>query len=259
MLKSKKLLGASIAAAIAFGGAASQAMAEDGLSASVAVSNMYLWRGIDLGDASAAVSGELRYTESGFYTGIWGSSGDSGSGQEIDFFAGYGTSFGDFTVDASIWTYYYPSGPYGDVEDDVSNIYDDFGGLSEIILTLGYGPVSFSYYDNIAGGEGYHYYTLSVDFLEQFSATVGHADFDEESGGVDSSYDYTHLTLGYAFNDNLSFTLSKVLDRNADVGGFDEGDISLLSGESKNDVLKALTGGADSDLLFQVTYSIPLN
>ena len=64
-------------AALALAGTAivaSPAMAE--VSASAAVANMYLWRGIDLGDGSAAVSGDLVYSNSGAYVGIWVSSGD---------------------------------------------------------------------------------------------------------------------------------------------------------------------------------------
>ncbi len=279
MMFSKKILSVSIAALMMSGTAAVQA--DDIVSASAAISNMYLWRGIDLGDGSAAVSGDLKASYEGAYAGIWGSSGDSGLGQEIDFYAGYGFEVAGFTIDASLWTYYYPSSPERDVlvvtrdeitneitdvelqrglEDDGQNQLDDLGGLSEFVLGISYGPVKFTYYDNIAGGEGYHYYTLGGSY-EQFSATIGYADFDNSAEGTDTTWSYSHLTVGYAFNDNLSFSLSQVLDRDYEekTGGVKSSasDIARDGGLSENDVLKSGTG-ADSDLLFQVVYSVPL-
>ena len=108
---------------------------------------------------------------------------------------------------------------------------DTFGALSEIILSIGFGPVSFSYYDNIAGGSGYEYYTLSGAY-ESFSATLGYSD----SEAADS--DYTHLDLAYAYNDNLSFTLSKIVE---------------------NDGAKENDGGMNEDTLFVVSYSLPID
>ena len=55
------------------------------VSASVGVANMYLWRGYDLGDGDAAISGDLKAThDSGAYAGIWASSGDASWGTEYD-------------------------------------------------------------------------------------------------------------------------------------------------------------------------------
>src|SRR5690606_40104779 len=51
----------------------------------------------------------------------------------------------------------------------------DTADLSEVILSLGYGPFSFAYYDNVAGGSGYEYYTLGASF-GQFAVNVGKHD-----------------------------------------------------------------------------------
>lgn len=257
MMFSKKLLSASIAAVLMSGAVSVQA--DDIVSASAAISNMYLWRGIDLGNGSAAVSGDIHATYEGAYAGIWGSSGDNSLGQEIDFYTGYGFEVAGFKIDASLWTYYYPSGYRGE-EDSADNIYDDFGGLSEFVLGVGYGPVKFTYYDNIAGGEGYHYYTLGGTY-DKFSATLGYADFDDKAAGTTTKWNYSHLTLGYAFNDNLSFALSKVLDRSWEekTGGVKTsiGDYATANSMSKNEAYVD-NFGADTDLLFQVTYTVPL-
>jgi uncharacterized protein (TIGR02001 family) len=222
-------LGAAAVALSSAIGFATPAAAE--VTASAAVSNMYLWRGLDLGNGDAAVSGDLRYTNSGAYVGVWLSSGDSTLGNEYDYYAGYGNKIGDFTYDLSLWNYNYsdagldPNNPGFDVSDDTT------GDLSEVIATLGYGGfVSFSYYDNIAGASGYEYYTLS-GIYEQFSVTLGYHD---PSGGND----ILHANLTYAFNSNLSFTVSKVVDQDT----------------HKND-----PGAVDEDVKFVVTYALPIN
>lgn len=232
--KQAKLVRLGVAVA-AIGGAvtvATPAMAE--LSASAAVANMYLWRGIDLGDGSAAVSGDLVYSQAGAYAGLWVSSGDDTLGNEYDYFVGYGNTVGDFSYDLSLWNYNYSddglSGKGLNISDDTT------GELSEIILTLGYGDISFSYYDNIAGGSGYEYYTLGGS-VGKFSATVGYHDFNAGPGEND---EMTHLNISYAVNDNLSFTASKVVDQ-----GCDKDDTGCI-------------GTIDEDLKFVVAYSLPI-
>lgn len=232
-------------AAVALAGAvtvASPALAE--VSASAAVSNMYLWRGIDLGDGSAAVSGDLVYSNGGAYAGLWVSSGDDALGNEYDLFAGYGGESGDFSYDISLWNYNYSdeglSGNGFDVSDDTT------GELSEIIVTLGYGGISFSYYDNIAGGSGYTYMTLGGS-VGKFSATLGRHDSDVDSGAVGNG-DMTHLNISYAFNDNLSFTASKVIDQDCDK---DDMSVTCIDEETGSVAF-------DEDLKFAVVYSLPI-
>ena len=171
------------------------------VSGSVAISNMYLWRGYDLGQGDAAVSGDLSYSNSGFYTGIWGSSGDAALGTEYDLYAGYGAEFGGVSIDASVWTYVYPSNPSGET--------DNPGELSEFILSVGFAGFTLTGYDNIAGGSGYGYYTLSYGY-DAFSILVGKHD------NPGTKVDPTHVDLSYAYNDNLSFTISQQVDKEDD-------------------------------------------
>ncbi len=175
------------------------AMAE--VSASAGVSNMYLWRGLDLGGTNGgvpAVYGEARYTQDGFYGALWGSSGDTAAGTEYDLGAGYAGEAGGVRFDVSLWNYIYPSAAE-------PTILDDFKGLSEAIVSVGTGPVTFTYYDNVAGGTGYEYYTLAGS-MAAFTAKIGMHDF-EAAGN-----DMTHVDLTYAFNDRIAFTLSQVVD-----------------------------------------------
>lgn len=190
------------------------------VSGSVGISNMYLWRGVDLGDGEngggvPAVSGDLNVSAAGFYTGIWGSSGDANSGTEYDLYVGYGAEFGGVSVDLSVWNYMYPS------IDEPSDL-DDFGGLSEAVLSLGFAGFGVSVYDNIAGGSGYEYYTVSYSY-DAFTVLAGMHDL------VGGDENMTHVDVKYAFNDNLTFTLSQQVD-----------------------------GEFDDDLKFVVSYSLPI-
>ena len=81
MLNAKKIIAIGLVALSATAFVAPVAHAE--VAASVGVANMYLWRGMDLGNGDAAVSGDLKYKhKSGAYAGIWGSSGDATNGNE---------------------------------------------------------------------------------------------------------------------------------------------------------------------------------
>lgn len=214
MKLTKKIIASAVAASVLAAGVVAPVQAEVG--ASVGIASTYLWRGVDLGTGTPAVSGDLNYSSGGAYAGIWGSSGDTGTGSEYDLYLGYGTTFGaddKFSADLSLWNYNYPGG-------DI-----DAGELSEVVLSLGYGPVSFSIYDNVAGGAGYMYYSLSSEVCDGISVTLGM--HDNAAEGAD---DMAHLDVSYAYNDNLSFTFSQ-----------------QVADEAVND-----------DMKFVVSYSIPL-
>lgn len=201
MNKMKTLLAAGVAAA-SMTMIAAPASAE--VSASASVASMYLWRGFDLSDGSPAVSGDITVSGAGFYAGVWGSSGDDTYGQEVDYYVGYATEVGALSVDLSVWNYVYPGASAGFTDNG-----DTYGDLSEVILGLGLGPVSLTIYDNIAGANGYYYYTLGYD-IAQFSFTLGGTDSDDEDSN------YAHFDVSYAYNDNLSFTFSQMIDEDND-------------------------------------------
>lgn len=224
MRMTKKFVACAAAAAtMAVSALVPMASAQADVSASVGVANMYYWRGLDLGNGNAAVSGDLTVSAGGAYSGVWASSGDAAAGTEYDLYAGYGQSFGDFSIDISAWTYTYPSASEAVIIGDdnaghalrLDSVSSSPGDLSEIVLAVGWGPVSASYYDNVAGDSGYWYATLGAAF-DAFSVTYGlHED------------DYAHLDLSYAYNDNLSFTLGVPVD---DVdGAYDDDPMVVVS------------------------------
>src|SRR5690606_12506823 len=185
----------------------------------------YLWRGYDLG--GAAISGDLvASSEVGIYGGLWVSSGDFAAGQEYDLFAGFGKSFGDFNFDISVISYNYPTGVFGGAGFGTDGSPGDF---MEAIIALGYGPVTFKYYDNIAGDTGG--YAASEDYT-YMSLSAAAGDFTFLVGIHDEgAANATHVDVSYAYNDNLAFTFSTIADSDAE---------------------------EDADPMFVVSYSLPL-
>lgn len=219
MLKTTPLLrlsAGSLGLALALASPLSATAADTGVAASVAVSNMNLWRGYDLGQGEAAVSGDLQLQAYGFYTGIWAGSGDAEWGTEYDLYMGYATEIKGVGIDFSLWNYVYPGIKHHEaIEGDASlGRFDDLGAYSDAVLSLSYAGFTASVYDNIAGMSGYEYYSLSYQY-KSFGILVGR--HDNETG--DREDRMVHLDLSYAHNDNLTFTLSQQVDKKSDDSG----------------------------------------
>lgn len=202
----------ALATAMTAGLAATTTQAADiEVSASAAVANMYLWRGTDLGAPGVpAISGDLTVSAAGAYAGVWTSSGDTTYGQEYDLFVGYGMETGDLALDISYWSYLYPGADGDDIAD-----------LHEIVASAAYKGASLGVYYNVDQdedeGTDYFYTTLGYEY-NQFSATYGLTTFSDTKDS-----DYSHLDITYAYNDNIAFTLSQVIDSDLDEdqGGLD--------------------------------------
>ena len=208
----KKMKHTFLASAIALSALASTAVIPAAnaaeVSASVSAANMYYWRGLDLGNGDPAIIGDVNISEAGFYTGLWASSGDAALGTEWDFYAGYGFDAGPVSVDLNYTTYMYPS-----LEEPIG-----FNDVSDVAVTLGFAAsedLSFKamYRHGLSdlGDIDYSYATLSAS-LKSVTLLVGmHSDDEMEAG--DASVDgLTHIDLSYAYNENLAFTLGKVID-----------------------------------------------
>jgi hypothetical protein len=181
------------------------------VTASAGVANMYYWRGYDLGNGSGtpAVFGDVGFSEGGFYTGIWGSSGDNTLGTEYDLYIGYGGEAGKFTYDFSLWNYNYPSA----MDEDGMEASPEIGDLVEGVVALGYGPVTATYYHGMQDLEDYWYATLEASF-GAFSIKYGQHETD-----------VSHIDLSYSYNDNLSFTLGQIVD---DADGSVDDDLKFI-------------------------------
>jgi hypothetical protein len=204
---SKHLLAAAVLTATAMTATAVQADDVD-VSASVGASNFYLWRGQDLGNGSAQIWGDLSATYGGAYGGVWASSGDDTLGNEYDIYAGYGGELGGFNYDLSVWNYNYPD------TDTAAAI--GFADLTDGIISVGYGPVTYTFIKDITSGStAYQSYDLA---LGDYTFTYG----DHKAAGTDD-----HISAAYAYNDNLSFTI--VLPIDAEDGGDGNTDGTLIN------------------------------
>lgn len=224
-----------IAAAVAGTAVVSATATAGEVSASAAVANMYLWRGQDVGNGVPAVSGNLEYAVGSEaltgYAAVWGSS--AGPTQEVDIYGGVRGTVSGFSYNAAYFTYNYPQAKGVDstlvglpCAADDARCWDarEFylsgsmaGVTAEAFIGTGeYGDGS----DNKN-----NYFTLAYAY-DKYSAKYGTWDFESGTG------EYSHLDVSYAYNDNLSFTVSKVVDDD---------------------------DGEEDDALFLISYSIPLD
>lgn len=166
------------------------------LSGSIGVANLYLFRGQNLSSSAPQVHGSLDYENTGFYAGIWGSS-EGSFGQEYDLYTGYKGEMSGLSYNFNLTAYEYPQDP----ADGNSNT---FGDTSEFILSLGMAGFGLSIVDGLNQTD-YMYYSLGFE-TDQVGITVGMYD------DSDANTDYTHLDLSFFATEELSFTLSTIID-----------------------------------------------
>lgn len=199
-------------------------------SASLTLSNMYLWRGTNLTPDAPAISGSLDYAnETGFYTGVWTTNEDDG--HETDLYAGFAGDAGGLSYDVSYWYYIYPEDGFTGEGGTGVNVDLSDNDLSEIIIGLGFGDFGAGLYISSETFQptdsDYIYYTLDYT-INDFNILYGAWSYDD--AGND---EYSHITVTYSYNDNLSFGISKASEDIKD--------------------------GVETDPLFVVTYNVPIS
>lgn len=193
-------------------------------SATLTLSNMYLWRGVNLTPDGPAISGSLDYAnESGFYTGVWAT--NETGGHETDLYAGFAGEAGAVSYDVSYWYYLYPEDVSGAGSRDLTD-----NDLSEVVIGLGVGDFGAGLY-------------ISADTLEPTGSDYVYYTLDYTAGPVNLLYgawtyddagndEYSHVTVTYSYNDDLSFGISVAQDDIPD--------------------------NVETDPLFVVTYNVPI-
>jgi len=175
----------------------SNTYAVEGLSANVAVTSNYLWRGLEQTNGKSAVSGGLDYeAQSGFYAGTWASNADWSQGMtyELDLYGGYGGEFNGIGFDLGFISYLYP-----DSDEDVDFTELNFG------LSLGSFSISYAV---LADAEGVDFgddsyvavdasFGLISDITLAFHVGTGTDDFYAGESFVD--YNFTLNKSGFTF------------------------------------------------------------
>ncbi len=183
-----------ILAALLLGATGAQAE----VTANMALTTDYVWRGVSQSDSDPAIQGGVDYAhESGAYIGIWGSNVDfdeavaDPADLELDLYGGYATEMNGVGIDVGIITYQYPG---------TTAALD----WTELYLALSYDSFSASinYSDDVFNSsEDGIYYNLGYDREigetgYSVSASVGYYDFDEAVNGTGSPDSYTDWKLG---------------------------------------------------------------
>jgi uncharacterized protein (TIGR02001 family) len=195
---------------------------------SAGLATTYLWRGTDLGGAAFSAAADYGH-ESGAYAGIWASSGDLALGNEYDLYVGFAKELGDFSVDVMAATYTYNRHVNEDTDADELG---SPGELSEAIVSLGFMDASASYTTSLISGSP-SYITLGY--------AVAGADIMVGVSDDDAGQEYTHLDVSYGLTDQLSITVSKIVDQSLSAAAEADGGEEL-----------------DDDVLVVMSYSLPL-
>jgi uncharacterized protein (TIGR02001 family) len=199
------------------------------VSANVAATSNYLWRGLEQTDGAAAISGGIDYSsESGFYAGTWASNASWGDMKtELDLYFGFGGDISeDVSYDVGYIYYAYPDSVAD--ENDFSEIY---ASLSTAGFTFGVAVLA----DSEAGGDG-------AEFGDSVYANIDYG-FALESGAEVALHigDYSGDWIG---NESTDFGASVSKD------GFTFG-VSKVSFDNN------VSAGED-DLKFYVSYAVDI-
>ncbi len=196
MKKTTILLAATLVSASTF---STQAFAVDGLSANVAATNNYVWRGVSQTNNGAAVSGGIDYNaKSGFYASTWISNVDYGDDttSELDIILGYGFEIEDFAFDISYLNYAYPGG------DDL-NFSEVALSVKWEIFKVGYNVLANSDYGSDFGDDDYLYVDIGFELARDLKLSFHYGVSSYNAGG-----DYNDYGISLSKND-FTFALIK--------------------------------------------------
>lgn len=174
----------------------SQAAAVEGLTANIAATNNYLWRGVTQAANEPAVSGGIDYgNDSGFYVGTWASNANWAENMtyELDVYAGFSKSITEeLSYDVGYIYYGYDS-------DAKANFSEVYAKLTYNIFTLGYSTLADSEAGGSFGDDSY----ISGDAEFELSKGlalglhIGHYSFD--AGGDYTDYGISLTKDGFTF------------------------------------------------------------
>ncbi len=214
-----RLKTAALAVALS-AGAGGMALAEGEWSGNVTLTSDYVFRGVTQTDGAPMVQGGFDWASDSFYVGTWASGVDFGDGTstEIDIYAGWTPSVGQFDFDFGAIYYIYPDAP----DDPEQNFVEVYAGSSTTLgefLEVG-GSVAYSPDFYLETGEAFYFQaTAGIPLGEYFGldASLGYSEFTDDDDCPDCSYgDYSiGLTTSYeGFDFDLRYIDTYDLDGN---------------------------------------------
>ena len=206
-----------VAALLASSGLLADETSDIEVSANVALTSNYIWRGMTQSDDSPAIQGGFDLGYKGLYAGVWGSNIDFGDGVdasvELDFYAGYANEIAGIGYDIGYIQYTYPN------DTDALNFGEAYLGLSydfEVVAISGkyYVGVDTNDADNSADDwEPENGYELgaSVPLPWEMSADATYGDYDKTGEyyyiGLTKTlgkFDFTVAYTGMEFDDSAT-------------------------------------------------------
>lgn len=148
--------------------------------ANVGIVSDYAYRGISQTDEKPALQGGFDYAhDSGLYVGVWGSNvswisdlergtdENSGNSLELDVYAGYKQTFGDFGIDVGLLQYVYPGNYDSTWRSTIGlknpNTLEGYLGLSWKFLSFKYSH-AFSNLFGAVDSKGSQYFDLTAAY-----------------------------------------------------------------------------------------------
>ena len=199
-----KLIKLSLAAALLATGILAAETSEVGVSANMAMTSNYVWRGMTQSDDSPAIQGGFDLDYKGAYAGVWASNinfGDAEASLEADFYVGYANEISSFSYDVGYNQYTYPN------DTDALN----FG---EAYAKLGYdfevASVGAAYYlgvetDTFDAPDAWEL-SVSAPLPMDFSVDATYGDYDEVGAyylvGLNKSFGKFDFTIAYTAMDH---------------------------------------------------------
>lgn len=201
----------ALAAALALPGIASAQDAPVPISANLTFTTDYVFRGVSQTDGKFAVQGGFDWASegTGIYAGTWASNVDfdSETSVELDVYAGWAKSFGDFGLDVGYLHYDYP----GESSLNTDEIY--VKGSWKWLSAGYYSTISDEAF-GISDARGSGYFDIAAEYTFPMGLTLGGSYgttmFSGSTMGVDNSnsdYDDYKVYAGYSYT-GLDFLLA---------------------------------------------------
>jgi uncharacterized protein (TIGR02001 family) len=197
-MKSQSLARLALAGAALF---VSSAFA-DGVTANVALTTKYKYRGQDQSDATKdvvpALQGGFDYSLGGFYVGNWNSAVGFAHGTEMDFYGGYKGKVSVIDYDVGVLQYYYPGSGASPL-----NTTEIYGQVGWQFITAKYSLTVSNKYFGITDGKNTGYFDLSANYEIVKGLTLnGHLGQTQFSSGAKNAgaANYTDYKLGVTYD-----------------------------------------------------------
>lgn len=194
----KKILGLAVLATAATAGIAS---AEGTVTANVAITSDYVFRGVSLSDNGPALQGGVDYGTDSWYIGGWGS--NVSEGLELDLYAGFTPSTGPIDWDLGVIGYFYPGADDDGAEFDYyegkvaasHDFTEQFSAGAEIYYSpQNFGDTGDALYWEING-------TYQINDAFAIDAHYGNQNIEEPAGpGTEDDYNTWNIGVSHAMH-----------------------------------------------------------